>query len=169
MAQIDRKSQAEEQDGSGPLYRHKGLTRFLIASPLPSNIQDPFVGCRLVRGLALFLCWLSHLCHSHSPLQSLVAFFSHLRTPFPPFKAVPPLGSVIQGSRSATLILLRTRTKSPLPCARASHSYTAVVLKHVIYSLHKTPYVFFVGSLSLSTRVLVVLLSSTSYSPLVGV
>jgi hypothetical protein len=81
------------------------------------------------------------------PYSHQLPSFSHLRTPFP-FQSCTSLD--VLGIRSATLLLLRTRTKYPLPRARASHS-DCCCFKHVIYPYAK-PLTSLLGHYPVHTR-----------------
>jgi len=87
-------------------------------------------------------------CATPTPLTVTSCLLFHIYGRHPPFKAVPSSVFLTQGSRSAALLLLRTRTTYPLPCARAFHSHTAVVIK--------TCYLYFTQSLRLFCWVILV-------------
>jgi hypothetical protein len=82
------------------------------------------------------------------------------------------LYSVLSGwIKVSYIITLVLEPNIPFPRARAPSQLNAVVIRQVIYSLRKAPYVLRLSLLVtiLSTHVLVVLLSSTSSSPMIGV
>jgi hypothetical protein len=148
--------------GFGPASRHQACFDFGLPLSSPIYNQHPFVGCPL-RGLALFLSVPHPL-----PLTVICCFFFSSTDAILLSKLC--LSSVLSGwTKVGHVVTLRIRI--PLSRARAPHSLIAVVIKtsYYLFFTQSTLRLSLLGYHPFPHAFFVVLLPSTSFSPMIGV
>jgi hypothetical protein len=147
--------------GFGPASRYKACLDFGLPPSSPVYIQHPLpLGPRL----GPFLIAVASVPHP-LPLTVTCCFFFSSTDAILLSKLC--LSSVLSGWIKVSHVTLRIRTKYPPPAPVSQLNCCYKNKLFIPYAKHFTS--FFVGLLSFSTRVLVVLLPSTSSSPMIGV
>jgi len=146
------------------------LASFWIAPLLSCLRSTPLCQLPLGPRFGLVLMLLAPVPHPHPLTVTCCFFFSSTDAILLSKLCLSVLSGWIKVSHLITLVL-EPNIPSPPPAPVLLHSLTLLLQNKlfIFYAKHLTSYVFLCWVTILSTRVLVVLLSSTSSSPMIGV